>query len=84
MIAVAEPDFNLSKSPTALALILNSPLPSPLNNDAVIEPLIFVLAVISRVVLENVPTLSICIPDADEKLAILLPLTNKETKLALS
>jgi hypothetical protein len=36
------------------------------------------------VVLENVPTLSICIPDADEKLAILLPLTNKETKLALS
>ena len=84
MIAVAEPDFNLSKSPTAAALILNSPPPSPLNNDAVIEPLIFVLAVISRVVFENVPTLSICIPDADEKLAILLPLTNKETKLALS
>jgi hypothetical protein len=84
MIAVAEPDFNLSKSPTALALILNNPLPSPLNNDAVIEPLIFVLAVISRVVFENVPTLSICIPDADVKLAILLPLTNKETKLALN
>ena len=84
MIAVAEPDFNLSKSPTDAALILNNPPPSPLNNDAVIEPLIFVLAVISRVVFENVPTLSICIPDADEKLAILLPLTNKETKLALS
>jgi len=59
MIAVAEPDFNVFKSPIAPALILNKPLPSPLNNDAVIEPLIFVLAVISRVVLENVPTLSI-------------------------
>jgi hypothetical protein len=39
--------------------MLNNPPPSPLNNDAVIEPLIFVLAVISSVVLENVPTLSI-------------------------
>ena len=50
IIAVAEPDFNLSKSPIAVASILNNPPPSPLNNDADIddemltEPLICVFA----------------------------------------
>ena len=47
--ACAEPDFNLSKSPIADALILNKPPPSPLKSDAdiddeiLIEPLICVL-----------------------------------------
>ena len=59
IIAVAEPDFNLSISPIADALMLNNPLPSPLNNDAVIEPLIFVLAVISSVVLEATDFISV-------------------------
>ncbi len=58
IIAVAEPDFILSKSPNALAFKLNKPAPSPLNKDAVIEPLIFVFPAISKVVLENGPILS--------------------------
>jgi len=37
IIAVAEPDFNLSKSPIAVALILNNPPPSPLNKDDEID-----------------------------------------------
>ena len=37
IIAVAEPDFNLSKSPIAPALILNNPLASPLKIDADID-----------------------------------------------
>ena len=32
--AIAEPDFNLSKSPKEFASKLNNPLPSPLNNAA--------------------------------------------------
>jgi len=43
IIAVAEPDFNLSKSPIAAALILNKPPPSPIKSEEVIEPLIFTL-----------------------------------------
>jgi len=52
IIAVAEPDFNLSKSPIAPALILDNPLPSPLKRDADIDdeilsdPLICVFAII--------------------------------------
>ena len=37
IIAVAEPDFNVFKSPIAPALILNKPPPSPLNKDADID-----------------------------------------------
>ena len=37
IVAVAEPDFILSISPIDAADILNNPLPSPLNKDAVIE-----------------------------------------------
>jgi hypothetical protein len=37
IIAVAEPDFILSISPIDDALILNKPLPSPLNKDADID-----------------------------------------------
>ncbi len=55
IIAVAEPDFNLSKSPIAPALILNNPPPSPLNNDAVIEPLICVFPLICKVEPPPVP-----------------------------
>ena len=37
IIAVAEPDFNVFKSPIAPALILYNPLPSPLKRDADID-----------------------------------------------
>ena len=37
IVAVAEPDFILSMSPIDAALILNNPLPSPLNKDELIE-----------------------------------------------
>ena len=41
ILAIAEPDFIWFKSPIAVALILNNPLPSPLNKDAVIDDEIF-------------------------------------------
>jgi hypothetical protein len=37
IIAVAEPDLILSISPIDVADILNNPLPSPLNKDAVMD-----------------------------------------------
>ena len=37
IVAVAEPDFILSISPIDSALILNKPLPSPLNKDEDID-----------------------------------------------
>lgn len=95
IIANAEPDFNLSISPIADAGILNIPLPSPLKNDALTEPLIWVLPLNSKLTpLAVTPITFVCTPEAekgpttfteaDEKLAILLPLTNNETKDELS
>jgi hypothetical protein len=99
IIAVAEPDFNLSKSPRAVALILNNPLPSPLNKDADIddeilaEPLICVFAFICNGLVPNESISSVCIleavkfpttfTDSDEAFNIDAPLTKSDTLFTL-
>jgi hypothetical protein len=93
--AIAEPDLILSISPIASESILNNPLPSPLKRDADIddeilsEPVIWVSDFNLNGLFPNESISSVCIlealkfpttsTDCDEKLAILLPLTNKET-----
>ncbi len=94
--AVAEPDFNLLISPIESACILNNPLPSPLNNDAVTDPLTFMSAFIVSDEPEGVSIIFVSIIDADNGIPLTtftedgeafitgLPLTKSDITLELT
>ena len=94
--AVAEPDFNLLISPIESACILNNPLPSPLNNDAVTDPLTFTSAFIVSDEPEGVSIKFVSIIDADNGIPLTiftedgeafitgLPLTKSDITLELT
>ena len=94
--AIAEPDFNLLISPIESACILNNPLPSPLNNDADTEPVIFTFAFIVKDEPDGVSIIFVSIIDADNGIPLTiftdigeafitgLPLTKSDITLELT
>jgi len=70
--AIAEPDFILLISPIESACILNNPLPSPLNIDADIEPVINVFALIVSDSEDGVSIINVSILEAEKGIPFMI------------